>query len=269
MRIAILGCGRMGGWLARELAREHNVAAYDREAGRAREIPSVLGLDGLDGLAAFHPELLINAVTLGETLAVFAEAERHQPPGCAVADVASIKGGLMGYYAACSRPWVSLHPMFGPSHADMQDLEGENAILIAESEPKWALFFRRFLEDRRLRVFTCPAAEHDRCMAYALTLPFLGSMSFAACLEGAVPPGTTFRRQRELAARLLDEDDHLLAEILFNPHSLPQLDRLTSRLEFLKHIARGRDFGEARRFFGDLRRRLAGAAHPGASRSVD
>jgi prephenate dehydrogenase len=267
MRIAILGCGRMGAWLARELGRENSLALFDRDPARSAVVPSARRLGDLRELRAFAPELLVNAVTLGETRAVFAGAEPHLPGRCVLADVASIKGGLVEYYAHCSRPWVSLHPMFGPSHTDMQHLQDENAILLSESDPATAKFFRIFFEDRGIRVFACPAAEHDRWMAYALTLPFLGSMSFAACLEGAVPPGTNFRRQQELAAGLLAEDDHLLAEILFNPHSLPQLERLTARLEFLKHILRGRDFDEARRFFEDLRRRLAGASMPAAAGS--
>ena len=266
MRIAILGCGRMGAWLARELGREHDIGVFDLDVRRAQAIPLVRCLGSLTGLEAFAPELIVNAVTLGNTLAVFAEAEPYLPEPCVIADVASIKGELVEFYARCSRPWASAHPMFGPSHTDMRNLQNENAILLAESDPETAKFFRIFFEDRGIRVFACPAAEHDRWMAYALTLPFLGSMSFVACLEGTVPPGTNFRRQQELAARLLAEDDHLLAEILFNPHSLPQLERLTARLEFLKHILRGRDFDEARRFFEDLRRRLANASMPEAVR---
>jgi prephenate dehydrogenase len=59
-----------------------------------------------------------------------------------------------------------------------------------------------------------------------------------------------------LARGLLSEDDHLLAEILFNPHSVAELNKITSRLEFLKHIISARDQGEAKEFFRRLRENI-------------
>ena len=59
-----------------------------------------------------------------------------------------------------------------------------------------------------------------------------------------------------IARSLLTEDDHLLAEILFNPHSLAELAKITSRLEFLKHIIKAQDGDEAREFFRRLRENI-------------
>jgi len=64
-------------------------------------------------------------------------------------------------------------------------------------------------------------------------------------------PGPTFADPAALG-----EDDGLLAEILFNPHSLPQLEKITQKLEFLKHIIAARDDEEARRLFARLRDNL-------------
>jgi prephenate dehydrogenase len=240
--------------------------AFMERSGGATGIPSqskspqpfaaIKPLLGPADLEAFQPDLFLNTVTLGQTREAFAAAEPHLPDACTWADVASIKGDLLEFYTRRGRRWASVHPMFGPGHADMDSPAGENAIILAESDPTIANLFQAFFKIRGVRVFTCPAAEHDRWMSYSLTMPFLVSMAFAGCLEGAAPPGTTFRRQHGLAARLLAEDNQLLTEILFNPYSLPQLERLTDRLEFLKHILRGRDFDEASRFFEDLRGRL-------------
>ncbi len=51
----------------------------------------------------------------------------------------------------------------------------------------------------------------------------------------------------------MTEDDDLLAGILFNPHSLGEIERITSRLEFLKHVVKAQDGDEARLFFRRLR----------------
>ena len=93
-------------------------------------------------------------------------------------------------------------------------------------------------------------------IAYSLTLPFASTMVFAACMDNTAVPGTTFRKHLEIARGLLSEDDYLLAEILFNPYSLAQLEKVTSRLDFLKHVILARDFEEAQRFFGNLRENI-------------
>ena len=93
-------------------------------------------------------------------------------------------------------------------------------------------------------------------IAYSLTLPFASSLVFAACMKNTAVPGTTFKRHLTIARGLLSEDDHLLAEILFNEYSLKQLEKVTSRLEFLKHVIKGRDYEEAQRFFNNLRENI-------------
>jgi hypothetical protein len=77
-------------------------------------------------------------------------------------------------------------------------------------------------------------------------------------MERSTVPGTTFKKHLEIARGLLSEDDYLLAEVIFGPHSLEQLEKVTSRLEFLKHVIKGRDFDEARVFFARLRQNIQG-----------
>jgi prephenate dehydrogenase len=99
-------------------------------------------------------------------------------------------------------------------------------------------------------------AEHDRMMAYSLTLPFVSSLVFSSCVTMSTVPGTTFRKHLEVARGLLGEDEYLLTEILFNPESLAQLEKISSRLNYLWHIVKQRDEEEARKFLGALRKNL-------------
>ena len=66
-------------------------------------------------------------------------------------------------------------------------------------------------------------------------------------------PGTTFRKHLNVARGLLSEDNHLLAEIMFNPHTVKQIEEINSRLVYLTHIIRGRDYEEMQRFLNRLR----------------
>jgi prephenate dehydrogenase len=98
--------------------------------------------------------------------------------------------------------------------------------------------------------------EHDAMMAYSLTLPFVSSMVFASCVNLSAVPGTTFKRHLDVARGLLGEDDYLLSEILFNPNSLPQLEKISGRLNYLWHIIKQKDSGEAARFLDGLRKNV-------------
>ncbi|MBI4713301.1 MAG: prephenate dehydrogenase [Planctomycetes bacterium] len=256
MRIAVIGFGKMGSWLAGALAAENEVAVYDIDCGKTHNAANVRVLREVIQLKDFKPQMLVNAVNLQNIITAFEQVKPHLPADCIITDVASIKGELPQYYQKSGFRFGSVHPMFGPTFARMDALKYENAIIISESDKAAASFFRTFFGRYSLHITECSFAEHDNLMAYSLTLPFTSSIVFAACLDRKVVPGTTFARHRKIAQGLLGEDDFLLAEVLFNPHSLAQLEKINSRLELLKHIIKDRDYDEAQKFFAKLRASL-------------
>jgi prephenate dehydrogenase len=263
MKIAVLGAGNMGRWLVRELAPDHQVCVHDPVPSRTEGLGRVAIARDMEGIASFGPGLLINAVSLKNTIAAFEAVVPTLPPDCILADVASVKGAIPDYYKSLpGRPFTSLHPMFGPTFANISRLEDENVIIIRESEPAAARFFREFFGARHVRIHEYSFEQHDRLIAYSLTLPFASTMVFAACMDSATVPGTTFKKHLEIAKGLLSEDDDLLSEIIFSPHSLAQLEGVTARLEFLKHIIRARDTDEAVAFFESLRHNLRSTGAP-------
>jgi prephenate dehydrogenase len=256
MRIAVLGAGKMGRWLIRELAPRHEVWAYDLDGARLAGLGRAKAARTIDELTDAGPELLINAVSLKHTIAAFEAAVPRLGPTCLLADVASVKGSIPEYYGKAGLRFVSVHPMFGPTFANVARLEDENAIIIRESDREAALFFFDFFRERQICVHEYSFEQHDRLIAYSLTLPFASTMVFAACMDSATVPGTTFKKHLEIARGLLAEDDDLLTEIIFNPHSITELEHVTARLEFLKHIIRARDSEEAAAFFRSLRENI-------------
>jgi len=257
MRIAIMGVGKMGSWFARSLSAGHDVAVYDRDPARTESLKGVKVLAADGDVRGFNPELLINAVSLEHTTAAFDGVMPYVPTGCIVCDIASIKGQLSRYYENSPCRFVSLHPMFGPTFTDMTSLVEEAVIIIEESDREGARFFTRFFEDMKVSVSRCSFTEHDEMMAYSLTLPFVSSLAFAACVDGTPVPGTTFAKHRLVARGLLSEDDRLLAEILFNPCSVEQVERITGKLEHLKHIMKGNDYEELERFLARSRENVS------------
>lgn len=260
MRIAIIGTGNMGSWFAKELSVGHEIAVYNRTAEKAKllanNLTRVKVLSDISEIASFEPNMIINAVSLQNTISAFEAMEKYIPKNCLICDVASIKAGVYEYYIKSNLKFASVHPMFGPTFANVVALSNENAIIIKESDPEGAKFFRKFFQKFRLNIFEFTFAEHDQMMAYSLTTPFVSTLVFAACVDKTAVPGTTFDRHMKIAKGLLSEDDHLLSEILFNRYSLKELEKVTARLEYLKHIIKNRDYEILKKFLDVVRKNV-------------
>jgi len=256
MRICMIGVGKMGAWLATELSREHEVFVFDIDADKSRRVRGVTVMTDHTQIRQQSPQLLINCVSLQSTIASYRQVLPFLPNECLLCDVASVKGDLPSFYDEAGFRFVSLHPMFGPTFADLRSLKEENSVIIRESDNEGKRFFRQLFTRLGVNIFEYSFNEHDVMMAYSLTLPFVSSMVFSSCVTTNAVPGTTFKRHLDVARGLLGEDDFLLAEIIFNPHSLAQLEKINSRLNFLWHIIKNRDTDEARRFFEGLRENL-------------
>jgi prephenate dehydrogenase len=257
MKIAFLGAGKMGGWLAAQLSAEHALAVHDKDPARAQAVAGAQVLGAVEELRGFAPELLINAVPLAATIPAFEAAAPHLPRGCVLADLASVKGDIPAYYRRSGFAFASVHPMFGPTFANLEALRKENAIVIRESEPRTAELFRALFRRFGLTVFEYTFEEHDRMMAYSLSTPFACSMAFAAGIHQRVVPGTTFARHLQIARGLLAEDDDLLVHILLNPHSSAQLAELEAQLAEVRSLVEKQDAEGARALLARLRRNLA------------
>ena len=56
---------------------------------------------------------------------------------------------------------------------------------------------------------------------------------------------------------LLSEDDRLLTEIMFNQYTTRQLELINSKLSYLSHIIRQRDYEEMKKFLDTLRSNIS------------
>ena len=251
-----MGAGHMGAWLVEEFCLDHEVAVYDTDRRKLKYFFNVKRLLELAEVKEFEPELLINAVSLPNVYKAFNDVLPYLPEGCILSDVASVKTGIHDYYKNLGKKFVSTHPMFGPTFANIRDLRDENAIIIKESEGEGKEFFRNFYKGLKLHVYEYTFEEHDKTIAYSLSVPFASSMVFAACMKKQEAPGTTFRKHLDIAKGLLSEDDHLLAEVMFNPNTVRQIEEINSRLAYLTHIIRGRDYEEMEKFLNKLRNNI-------------
>jgi prephenate dehydrogenase len=256
MRILIVGTGRMGAWLTEELCLDHEVAVHDSDIARMKYFIKVRRILELPEVADFDPEMVINCVFLGDTVEVFRKLLPFLSPGCVLADIASVKTGLADFYREAGHPFASSHPMFGPTFANIRDLHDESAALISESDPAAKEFFKSLYSRLGIRIFEYDFEGHDKMVAYSLATPFASTMVFASVMKRQDTPGTNFKRHMTIAKGLLSEDDRLLSEIMFNPHTIRQLELINSKLSYLTHIIRQRDYDEMGKFLKSLRENI-------------
>ena len=147
--------------------------------------------------------------------------------------------------------------MFGPTFANIKELSSQSAIIIKQSDDAGKKFFRNFYASFGIKIFEYTFIDHDKTIAYSLSIPFASSMVFAACMKQQEAPGTTFKRHLEIARGLLSEDDYLLSEILFSPYTYEQLDSISNQMERLKSIIKEKDTVKMKDFLTSLRNNIS------------
>ena len=256
MRILILGAGKMGSFFTDLLSFEHEVAVYDTNPQRLRFLYNTQRFASLDEVDAFNPEFVINAVSLKYTISAFNDVIPHIGKDCVLADISSVKTGFRDYYESTGHRYVSSHPMFGPTFANLGDLSHENAILINEGDYMGRIFFRDLYTRLGLNLKEMNFDEHDETMGYSLSVPFVSTFVFAAIMKHQDTPGTTFKRHEQIARGVLSEDDTLLREILFNPNTKPKIDAIRAELKRLNQIIDARDEQAMNEYFAHLRHNI-------------
>lgn len=243
----------MGSFFCDTLSFEHEVAAYETDARRLRYLYNVQRLTTMEEIGEFQPELVINAVSLKATLDVFRQVLPCLPATCILSDIASVKTGLREFYTQCGFRYVSTHPMFGPTFANLGQLHDENAVVISEGDTLGRCFFKELYSRLGLHVCEYTFDEHDRTVAYSLSVPFVSTFAFAAVMRHQDAPGTTFKRHMKIARGVLSEDDTLLREILFNPYTKEQVAGIRAALKELIDIIDARDEAHMQQFLTRIR----------------
>ena len=241
MKILILGAGKMGSFFVDLLSFEHETAVYDVDPHRLRFMYNTQRFTSLDEIRDFAPEMVINAVSLNYTIDVFRQVTPYLPKDCILSDIASVKTNLKDYYDSCGFRYVSTHPMFGPTFANLGALSNENAIIINEGDYMGRVLFRDIYSRLGLHICEYSFQEHDEIVAYSLSIPFVSTFVFAAVMKHQDAPGTTFKRHMAIAKGVLSEDRTLLREILFNPHTTGQVSKIRQELKDLIEIIDAKD----------------------------
>lgn len=253
MRILVLGADKMGSFFLDLLSFDHETAVYEKNPERLRFTYNTLRFTTMEEIEEFKPELVINAVTVKYTIPAFEEVMPHLTADCMISDIPSVKTGLKEYYAKCGYRYVSTHPMFGPTFANLNQLSHENAIIINEGDYMGRIFFKDLYQRLGLDIYEYSFEEHDQTVAYSLSIPFVSTFVFAAVMKHQDAPGTTFKRHMNIAKGVLGEDDYLLQEILFNPYTSEQVAKIRTELKELLAIIDNKDAAAMKAYLTKIR----------------
>lgn len=256
MKILILGAGKMGKFFCDLLSFDHEVAVFDNDPQRLKFTYNAERFTELEQIRDFEPAFVINAATVKYTLDAFKMVLPYLPKNTILSDIASVKTGLPEFYNECGHPFVSTHPMFGPTFASLSNLANENAVIIAEGDYLGKIFFKDIYSRLGLNIVEYTFSEHDETIAYSLSIPFASSLAFGSVMKHQDAPGTTFKRHMAIAKGLMSEDDFLLSEILFNPHTTTQLDNILAQLTELRDIVSRRDSSAMKTYLEKVRENL-------------
>ncbi|MBQ0045890.1 MAG: prephenate dehydrogenase [Prevotellaceae bacterium] len=256
MKILILGAGKMGSFFTDLLSFDHEVAVYDIDPKKLRFMYNTMRFTSLDEIKEFRPELVINAVSLKYTLSVFDTVIPYLPDMCVLSDISSVKTGFKEYYEKTGMRYVSTHPMFGPTFANLGKLATENAIIISEGDFMGRCFFKELYSRLGLNICEYTFEEHDKTVAYSLSIPFISTFTFAAVMKHQDAPGTTFKRHMKIAQGVLSEDDTLLREILFNPYTKHEIENIRKEMKELIEIIDNRDEEHMQQYLTKIRNNI-------------
>ena len=249
----------MGSFFTDVLSFQHETAVFDINPKQLRFVYNTYRFTTLEEIEAFQPELVINAATVKYTLDAFRKVLPVLPKECILSDIASVKTGLKEFYEESGFRYVSTHPMFGPTFAHLDKLSTENAIIISEGDHLGKIFFKDLYQTLRLNIFEYTFDEHDETVAYSLSIPFVSTFVFSAVMKHQDAPGTTFKKHLAIARGLLNEDDYLLQEILFNPRTPSQVEKIRVELKELLEIITNKDAEGMQRYLTKIREKIQNA----------
>ncbi|MFO7575231.1 MAG: prephenate dehydrogenase/arogenate dehydrogenase family protein [Bacteroidales bacterium] len=261
-RILIAGYGRMGALLGDLLIGDNEIAIYDTGI-RMEDAPlSFVRLSQPEEAAEFKPDILLNCTSPESTITSFDQFLPFLPGGCILADIASVKSSLPEYYSSAGVKFVSLHPMFGPTFANRDNLKGLNCIIIAESEKEGREFFSSFFSRFGIDVQELSFAEHDMLMSKVLAVPFITTLLFTVGSEAELPGGTTYNRHLEIARGLFSENRAMLAGILANRYNAEQAVKMLESLKRLVPMLEKHDTDAIEGYIAECAKKFRGAATP-------
>lgn len=236
MRVAIIGAGKMGVWFAKFFRREgHSVVIASRNKKKLARIGKELDFE----IASFKQAVKkADKILICVSIDAFEKVAKTISPeikkGQIIIDICSIKEypvDVMHKYFG-KNLIIGMHPVFGPGSTS---LKNKTIILTPTNseETKFAESFKKWLEQKDVRVLIMAPKKHDRLMSVVLGFPhFIGLVACDVLLdqknysETKNVAGTTFRMLFTLAEVAALETPELFNSLQLNLPKIAELENM-------------------------------------------
>ena len=260
MKVAVLGAGgSMGSFFAKYFVKKGN-KVFGSDATKIEGTPPGMTLAGSNSDAVRGADLVLLAVPIRLTANVLREVSPNLKRGATVVEMTSIKGKILTELKRiCTLSKVSLlsiHPMFGPLSTS-RNLK----ICVIGTARDQANAHHLFPGAKTILL---GAEEHDKLMAYTLSLVHLLNMAFASAVSEGVGIGEFTKiatplalTQLNLSEAILSQDPQLVSFIQTeNPFVAVLLSSVISQLEGFRGLAEVRDAPGFEKQFSSLAARF-------------
>ncbi|MDI6643310.1 MAG: prephenate dehydrogenase/arogenate dehydrogenase family protein [Candidatus Hodarchaeaceae archaeon] len=221
MKVAVIGTGAMGRWLA-GFAKQNlgEVVVADISATKAEKIASELCVSSKPIMeAAAEADLVLVAVPISKTPEVVKSLAKVARKDALIADVASVKSDVVEAMqeVKVKLELVSIHPLFGPGATS---IKGKDFVVVPVRPGKRYAELKRILVGLGARVSEMEAEEHDRlmaiiqCMTHFVLLAYLNAIKSMRGLKQAEKLRTPmFATLMNLAKAVLAGNPELYGEL--------------------------------------------------------
>ena len=233
MKIAIIGAGKMGRWFTRLFLEEgDSVIVSSRSKEKLLKMRDEFGVEITDNVKAVKKaDRVFICVPLESFEAVVKEIHSHIRQDQIVMDICSIKERTVEIMHQYIKTGITLgtHPVFGPG---VRSVENQSFVLtpVNDEEKRFAWEFKRWLEERRSKVFIMSPRKHDELMSVVLGLPhFLGLvvcdvlLNYPNFLETKKVAGASYKILLTLAEAVASEETEFYTSLQMN---LPEIDKI-------------------------------------------
>ena len=213
MKVAIVGVGAMGCWLAEFAKRElGEVVVADLNVAKARQVAEQLGVRAArtSAEAASDADVVIVAVPIAKTPEVVGELAKHAKERALLMDVASAKSEVVEVMRGVKRKLelVSLHPLFGPG---ARGVKGRDFVAVPVRAGKRYESLKGRLLELGAHLTEMDAEEHDRLMAISQCLTHFMLLSYLSALKAMKGIKRAQELRTPMFAKLLDLAKAVLA----------------------------------------------------------
>jgi prephenate dehydrogenase len=249
VNIAVVGAaGNMGRWFTNYFIKGgHRVKVYDKRRKDAEALAKEVGAEYTPTLKKClrNSEVIFLSIPIEATPQMVAKIGRSVENSVVLVEISSLKSPVIPALRRLPRHItpLSLHPLFGPGLSDLKF--GRIIVVEVSNVDREAELAQRLLPEASF--VKCGVEEHDKMIAYSLTLPYFMNLAFGLSLSDVDMAklrrfaGTTLTVQLDLLEAIIQSSRNLISTVMVkNPYSRELINQYLKAAEKLNQYVKKR-----------------------------